>query len=570
MSAADDIDRIVEIERLAALDPIVYEVARAEAAKRLGMRAHVLDRVVAKKRRELGLETDEDDDGQGRAVKIVDVLPWHEPVDGDQIAETVAAAVKTYAVLPDTAPDAIALWVLHTWLVNGFSISPRLAVTSPTKGCGKTTVLRFLTKVVRRPKRAGSISPSALFRVVEKFQPCVLLDETEKYIEHGSDLHALLNEGHAKGGTVLRVLGEKLELREFAIFGAVAFARNGKLPDDLEQRSIVIEMQRRRADEPLAELRDDRCESLQRIARMCARWADDNANALADCDDPDMGLLINRDADNWRPLYIIASTIGADWPGRIRDAAAMLAPRESESVGPMLLADIKAVFDDKGLDRLASVEICAALTVREDRPWAEWKASKGASPKPLTPNQLARLLKPFGIAPTGTIRVEDRTFKGYYAHQFGPAWDRYRAERPEGVNEPSHRHNATAAGTSATFSTVTTESDVTVEKCEKPLGPNDCDGVTVQKGGNGHAGASEEPGLSWRAIDRLAREIEEWAYARRDTAVGPDELEAEIRRRLTEAGIFQTAIEIETERVMQCLFETREAQRHQPATGGAS
>ena len=37
---ADDIDRVVEIERLAALDPINYEVARVEAAKRLGMRAH--------------------------------------------------------------------------------------------------------------------------------------------------------------------------------------------------------------------------------------------------------------------------------------------------------------------------------------------------------------------------------------------------------------------------------------------------------------------------------------------------------------------------------------------------
>ena len=569
MTAADDIDRVVEIERLAALDPIDYEVARAEAAKRLGMRAHVLDRAVAKKRRELELETDDNDDGQGRAVKIADVLPWHEPVAGDQIASTLAAAAKIYAVLPDTAADAIALWALHTWLVNEFTISPRLAVTSPTKGCGKTTVLRFLSKVVRRPKRAGSISPSALFRVSEKFQPTILLDETEKYIEHGSDLHALLNEGHCKGGTVLRVLGEKLELREFAVFGPVAFARNGRLPDDLEQRSIIIEMQRRRSDEPLSELRDDRCKSLQRAARMCARWADDNAAFAGDCD-PDTGLMINRNADNWRPLFAIADLVGADWPERIRDAAAALAPRETESTGPMLLADIRTAFEEKALDRLASVEICAALTAMESRPWAEWKASKGASPKPLTPNQLARLLKPFGIAPTGTIRVEDRTFKGYYRHQFREAWDRYRAE---GVNEPSQRHNATAAGTSGISEPSQAEPDVTVGKCEKPLGPDDCDGVTVGKGGNGPAGVApdnggDEPGLSWREINQLARETEEWAYARRDTTVEPDELEAEIRRRLTEAGIFPNAIEIETERVMQCLFETQEAHRHRSATGG--
>jgi len=269
------IDRIVEIEQLASLDPIAYETARTAAAERLGFRAHVLDTVVRKKRRELGLDTDDDDPGQGRAVKITDLPPWAIAIDGDHVASALAASLKRYVVLPDPAADAVALWVLHTWLVDRFNISPRLAVTSPTKGCGKTMVLRFLNQVVRRPKRAGSISPPALFRAVEQFHPTIILDETEKYIEHGGDLHALLNEGHCTGGTVLRVLGDKLELREFSVFGAVAFAANGRLADDLEQRSIVIELQRRRADESVSELREDRCEHLTNLARMCARWADD-------------------------------------------------------------------------------------------------------------------------------------------------------------------------------------------------------------------------------------------------------------------------------------------------------
>ena len=212
--ANDAVDMIVEVERLAALGLINYEVARVDASKRLGIRASVLDQAVAKKLRELGLESNKGDDGQGRAVKIIDPLPWHEPISGDRLATTLAVVVKQYLVLSDAAADVIALWVMHTWCVNAFTMSPRLAIVSPTKGCGKTTVLRLLSHIVRRAKRAGSISPSALFRTIEQFQPTVLLDETEKYIEHGSDLHALLNEGHCKGGTVLRVLGEKLELRE--------------------------------------------------------------------------------------------------------------------------------------------------------------------------------------------------------------------------------------------------------------------------------------------------------------------------------------------------------------------
>jgi hypothetical protein len=76
VAAGNELDRVVEIERLAALEPIDYEAARADAAKRLGVRTTVLDREVGKKRRELGLQDIQYDPGQGRAVKIADILPW--------------------------------------------------------------------------------------------------------------------------------------------------------------------------------------------------------------------------------------------------------------------------------------------------------------------------------------------------------------------------------------------------------------------------------------------------------------------------------------------------------------
>jgi len=103
-----EIDRIAEIERLAALDPIDYDLARNEAVNRLGIRTATLDHAVAKKRRDLGLQTDDGDAGQGRAVQIDDLLPWHEPVEGDHIATALAVAFKRYVVAPDAVADAIA------------------------------------------------------------------------------------------------------------------------------------------------------------------------------------------------------------------------------------------------------------------------------------------------------------------------------------------------------------------------------------------------------------------------------------------------------------------------------
>src|SRR5262245_57559093 len=114
--AAEPVDRKVEIERLAGLNVIDYETARAKAAERLGMRAHVLDKQVSKTRRALG-QDDDAENRQGRLVKIEDTLPWPELVDGDHLLTELAAAVKTYVVLPDHAADTIALWVLHTWVV---------------------------------------------------------------------------------------------------------------------------------------------------------------------------------------------------------------------------------------------------------------------------------------------------------------------------------------------------------------------------------------------------------------------------------------------------------------------
>jgi hypothetical protein len=98
MNDDGEVDEVVEIKRLAALEPITYELARVEAAKQVGLRASCLDTVVAKKRRELRLDTSDVDEGQGRTVRIVDVLPWPDYVCGDMVATTLAAAVKNDVV----------------------------------------------------------------------------------------------------------------------------------------------------------------------------------------------------------------------------------------------------------------------------------------------------------------------------------------------------------------------------------------------------------------------------------------------------------------------------------------
>ena len=487
----NDVDRAVEIERLAALEAVDYEIARKGAADRLGIRASVLDGLRDQKRRELKLDTAKADDGQGRPLAFPDVLPWPEPIEGDRVAEALRATFRRYIRMSDSEADVCALWVLLSWAIEKFSKAPRLAITSPMKGCGKTTLLTLLSKLCRRPLRSGSTTPSVLFRVIKILHPTFLLDESEKFLEVGSEFHALLNQGHARGDFALRNVGDNHEPRMFDTFCLAAFARNGRIPDDLEQRSIVIELQRRLPGEKLDVLRDDRADHLQNLARMCARWADDYADIIAD-HDPDMVGLINRVADNWRPLFAIADAIGSDWPTRIRDAAHALIGTEPDSDDSVLLADIKAAFEAKTTtDRLSSEEICEALVAMEGRPWAEY----GKASKPISKNQLAKRLKRFKIIPEN-IRVGNKVPKGYQRHQFKGAWERYLANTPlESPSETLQRYNPDEIDTSCAFQNATEEKcsgsetlqkiDVAVQKCEKPPSNGNCSGVAVQKPKNG-------------------------------------------------------------------------------------
>ena len=119
----------------------------------------------------------------------------------------------------------------------------------------------------------------------------------------------------------------------------------------------------------------------------------------------------NRLADNWQPLLAIADAAGGEWPERAHQASvAARAGDDEQSTKVRLLGDIKAVFEEKAADRLASVDLVEALVAMEDRQWAEWRG------KPITQTGVARLLKPFGISPVK---------RSYQFFQFEDAFARY-------------------------------------------------------------------------------------------------------------------------------------------------
>jgi hypothetical protein len=458
-----------ELESLALLPTSTYESQRKIVAKKLGWRTSQLDKHIERRRKSFKGNKS----AEGAAIILPEIPLWPKPVEGKELFSAISAAIRSYVVMPESAADLAALWVIHTHIVDCFPISPRLAAQSPVMECGKTTFLRTLRKLVCRPLPTSNIQPAGIFRTVEKYHPTLIIDEGDLFLRDNEPLRGVLNSGHCQGEFVVRVEGDPLEPRTYKTFGACAFGLIGKLPDTLESRSIKIPLKRATQEEQkfIKRFRSDRTPELDELASMTARWATDNEPAVRDCD-PDMGDHFNRNADNLRTLFAIADVAGGVWPHRARQAAALLFQIDAEqSQLIILLSDIRDVFKELVSDRVKSADLVEFLIKIEGRPWAEWKNGR-----PISPTSLARLLATFKIRPA-TKRAGTDTFKGYLLSDFAEVFERYLPSPAQTVTPSQNQQNRSDLTASGPSHLRTCYASKSITKTEET---GACDGVTVQ------------------------------------------------------------------------------------------
>ena len=124
------------IGELASLDILEYELQRDTTAGGLGIRVSALDKLVKDWR------TATED--ESAALPHWNAEPSADPVDGAMLLNNLRQVFRRYIVLPKGADIALPLWVLHAWTIDAGDISPLMVLVSPTKRCGKTSVLIIL------------------------------------------------------------------------------------------------------------------------------------------------------------------------------------------------------------------------------------------------------------------------------------------------------------------------------------------------------------------------------------------------------------------------------------------
>ena len=306
-------------------------------------------------------------------------------------------------------------------------VSPLMVLVSPTKRCGKTSVLIVLYFLTPRSELSSNITAPALFRYIEDVRPTLLIDEADSFAKDNEELRGILNSGHTKAAAnVIRNVDHKP--RRFSTWAPKAIATIGTLADTLEDRAVVVRLQRKPPGATVERLRRRDNADFAALRSQAARWAADNFDKLAD-PNPKMPDLNDRAADNWRPLLAIADLAGGTWPEEARRAACLLSGEEQDgAIGVELLRDIRSAFGDD--DVIRSSDLVAKLTADPERPWAEWKHGR-----PLTQKQLAGLLAPFHIISLTVHPPGLPDGKGYRRIDFEEAWAAY----CPGQNTPSQQ-----------------------------------------------------------------------------------------------------------------------------------
>jgi hypothetical protein len=352
-----------------------------------------------------------------------------ERFDGAGLLDKVAGFIRRFVSLSEAQVVAVALWAVHTHTFSTAECTPYLAITSAEKESGKTRLLEVLKNLALNPWLTGRVTAAVLVRKIDRDTPTLLLDEGDTAFgsekEYAEALRGVLNTGYRRDGKASCCVGQgaNITFRDFSTFCPKAIAGIGELPDTVASRSVPIRLKRAKRSEGVERFRRDKETEASNLREQVAAWSGSLIDRLRGARPELPDALTDRQQDVVEPLLAIADAAGGDWPRSARRSFVELcaqAHADNQSIGEQLLADIKQIFEMCDVDRISSSDLAAELAGIDTSPWGEW----GKASKPITAAKLARLLGRYGITPH-TVRIRDKTPKGYTLDDFADAFERH-------------------------------------------------------------------------------------------------------------------------------------------------
>jgi hypothetical protein len=440
-----------EAQRLARIrDPILYAQAVKAVAKTFGVDKAAVEAKVAAKRKAMRVEEGDEDNTPFAGIIKHEPTPWTGQVVLGEVFDELVDLLGRLLVCSAAEQRVIAAWIMHSYVAEQFTYTPRLCIISPAPRCGKTTLVNILTVACYRPAPAEHLSPALFTRLRSVVGPCtVILDEIGEVLHATPELDDVLRSGFERGKQAfkLRAMPDGSFVPEaYEVFNPVAIAVLRTPPAALADRCLMIRLQRKPKNVAVERMRRrDVRAKVQLIADKLAKWRLEDGAALSDDppyeggDDPIAALTAaletssanDRQIDFSVPLLVIGHAMGGHRERQLRDAILAVLGADGdtpESIGTMLLQDLQTVLAQYRTDHpqipvdaleLGSAELVRLLLAIPDAPW-----NGEGNIRPLTQHRLSRLLKTYSVFPRW-VGPEAGRLRGYSGLQLWEAAERY-------------------------------------------------------------------------------------------------------------------------------------------------
>ncbi|MCH7950920.1 MAG: DUF3631 domain-containing protein [Candidatus Dadabacteria bacterium] len=240
-----------------------------------------------------------------------------EKINATELYNNIRALFENHIIFQfDWQIDLTVTWVIGTYLYRAFPLYPYYWIKSPTKRCGKTRLLELMAGLCFNSNGIETApSEAVLYRVPDITAGALLWDEVENLGKNKdkNDLISILNTSYREDGKIARCEGKDYKVKFYSAYRPVALAGIRNLPDTVEDRSLKVELLRKKRDEKVKKLQINRIKNeLEKLRDDLHIFALEHANLIREAyDDFDDSLIPDRVDDRLRDAFEVMMSVAA-------------------------------------------------------------------------------------------------------------------------------------------------------------------------------------------------------------------------------------------------------------------
>ena len=257
------------------------------------------------------LHPEQDDSDETTASSWGEVITPVDEEVGAEVFDDVIDSLRHYLHIDRPNAMKVAFWIAHANCFEEFQHTPRLLVTAPTRGCGKTLLITVMQWMTNKSIQAGKLTSGAFIRLCAEGDLTFYIDEADRLFTNSHDeMTTALNNGWEQGGNFIKCTGDNHLPTRMNTHSAVTLAGIDlahKLQGPTLDRAIVVEMEKAQPGDLPERFKHRTHEPIFRaLGQRLLRWCNDHRHQIADHDPGIPDNVEDRTYNKWQPLVSIA------------------------------------------------------------------------------------------------------------------------------------------------------------------------------------------------------------------------------------------------------------------------